>query len=332
MISKYFLTLFFLFSISLLHGETVIQSLLGDPIGGMYPVRLLRNGKMGFNLVNREGKFFYPTDFNFISYFDQNVAYAYVRVRESVYSYYILNISGDSIYLKNIYPKGITFSESVIPAFSIPSEGYGFIGTLGQFVIPPVYSDALSFSHGLAPVRDSETNLWGFINHRNEMIIPCRYSDATPFSVEGIAGVCQPRNRKWNFINIRGEKVNSSHGYLAIGKFSNGLCQVKESYSDSWHFIDLSGKRYFDNRFKKIEAFSEGLAAVSSDGKKYGFINVRGEMIIPEISLEAIPFRRGVICVASKDDRVIDILLDSKGDTIICMDELNKNITREFKN
>ena len=75
--------------------------------------------------------------------------------------------------------------------------------------------------------------------------------------------------------------------YWTLSNFHEGLAYF-EHYDnindciDRKGFIDKNGIEVLNlTEYKIINSFSEGLAAVSKDGNKFGFINTKGEIVIP---------------------------------------------------
>lgn len=102
--------------------------------------------------------------------------------------------------------------------------------------------------------------------------------------------------------------------------FNSGLMLYSEPDQEEFYF-DKSGKQTFSQKFKSATNFSEGLAAVSIDGKKYGFINPQGEVIIPFIYDHITPFVNGTAAVGiskETDGKLINqyFIINKKGERI----------------
>jgi hypothetical protein len=65
--------------------------------------------------------------------------------------------------------------------------GWGFINTMGEFVIAPRYENATAFSEGLAAVQQDDR--WGYVDPTGTTVIAPAYRQATEFS-QGFAFVC----------------------------------------------------------------------------------------------------------------------------------------------
>ena len=83
-------------------------------------------------------------------------------------------------------------------------DGWGFINTEGQLVIPYQYKEVYDFCEGLAPVKNSD-KMWGYINKVGNVAIPCQYKEAFCFS-EGLAPV-KNTDKQWGYINTVGQEV-----------------------------------------------------------------------------------------------------------------------------
>src|SRR5262245_16862840 len=91
---------------------------------------------------------------------------------------------------------------------------------------------------------------------------------------------------RYGYINQKGQVIIEPRFEMAK-RFSEGLARVK--IEGKWGFIDPSGKIAIKAQFQleddnddndtKLD-FHEGMAAVSPDGVKWGFINKQGQVII----------------------------------------------------
>jgi WG repeat protein len=165
----------------------------------------------------------------------------------------------------------------------------GFIDKTGKLVIG---FDRLAsgievggFSEGLAticflePGRRACSSL-GFIDETGKLAITPRFKRSSKFN-EGLAYVETDGIR--GFIDRHGEvvvRLRESERYAY--DFHGGLAVISTEQGQG--FIDGSGKLLFNPGYSHAESFSEGLAAVAVGpprDAKYGFINRKGEMVIP---------------------------------------------------
>ena len=195
----------------------------------------------------------------------------------------------------------------------------GFIDKTGKMVIPCKYEEASDFSEGLARVWFNDKN--GFINKTGKIVIPYKYYIAHDFS-EGLAAVCYEDDEKTYFIDKSGKIVFSisalsykfSGGLAAIfngstivgyinktGKiviskkfnencsgndyfnFSERLAIVRKGIDSLYGVIDKNGTTIVPFKYEAIYPFSEGIALVRGKHFNYGYINNKGEEIVPTV-------------------------------------------------
>lgn len=102
--------------------------------------------------------------------------------------------------------------------------------------------------------------------------------------------------------------------------FNSNLMLYNEP-DQEYYFFNKSGQQAIPQKFKYAYAFSEGLAPGSKDGKKFGYINPKGELVIPFIYDQFSPFVNGSASVGiSKeiDGKLIKqyFIINKKGERI----------------
>lgn len=141
------------------------------------------------------------------------------------------------------------------------------------------YDAVGDFHDGLAMVHKGDK--YGFIDKLGNEVIPCIY-DFLPGRLnynfhDGLAFVMQ--GEKHFFINKEGKEA-FPYNYDYATYFSDGLAVVGKG--DKYGYIDTNGKEVISLTDKYIgESFSDGLAAVWNDDGKYGFIDKKGDLLIP---------------------------------------------------
>ena len=160
---------------------------------------------------------------------------------------------------------------------------WGFIDRMGKVVIPYKYDFAYHFSEGIAAVKlDGK---YGFIDKTGKEVVSYKYSDCygyTPKFSEGLARVTL-NNNKWGFIDKTGKEVVPIGKYKTVQDFSEGLAAVSinvQGVGNKYGYIDKTGKEVIPCKYDGAKNFSEGLAAVELNGK-YGFISKTGKEVIP---------------------------------------------------
>ena len=197
-------------------------------------------------------------------------------------------------------PKG-TVRNRVRPVFSeglarVRADGkYGYIDGTGKLVIPAKYDRAEDFSGGVACIRSG--NRYGYIDKSGAFILQAVYRGAHDFS-EGLAAVMVSGegrgNYEWVFINQEGEIVISGiEGYPGV--FHEGMSLIFGEEEE--YVINKTGKTILHLKEKKAvqeyERFKEGLLPVEF-GKKCGFIDKTGKVVIPLIYDEVSEFSGGL--------------------------------------
>jgi len=97
-------------------------------------------------------------------------------------------------------------------------------------------------------------------------------------------------NLKWGFADTTG-KIRIRPQWDYVDAFSEGLAVV--SSNSKYGYIDREGKEVIPLAFDSARFFSDSLAAVASEGK-WGFVNMQGDTVIPLQFSKAEPFSHGL--------------------------------------
>lgn len=155
----------------------------------------------------------------------------------------------------------------------------GVIDCNGNVIIPIVNKSIELFSDEddkLFPVMKDDR--YGYVDTTNRLIIPYQYETASNFR-KGIAIVKE--NGIWKLIDKKNKLLTLlDYEPLNIRRnfFSEGLIIYKKD--KKYGFINLKGKVIIEAIYEEAVPFSEGLAKVKLNNK-YGFINTKGQVIIP---------------------------------------------------
>ena len=235
-------------------------------------------------------------------------------------------------------------------------ERYGMIDKTGKTVIPFKYDFiGYDYGNGLRKVRlpggDSWRRLQGFINQDGKEVIPLKYYILDDFS-EGKTVIYAESEEDEGFgylIDETGKKVlpykvvdhlngkgliqikdnNDKIGlvdaqsgnllipptYQSLSYPTDGMIPVATDY-EKYGFLDSKSlKMSITPQYERVGRFSEGLAAVQKNGK-VGFINKRGEIIIPFLydnyTIGGLSgFFTNGLCVVSKEGK--QALIDKNG-------------------
>jgi hypothetical protein len=165
-----------------------------------------------------------------------------------------------------------------------------------KLVVPFKYQRICDFKEGFAWVKAK--NKWGFINKSLEEIVPPKFTDV--FGLDngsfdlGIihcvgAPTFDPDNVNLSKLYKESRKLNPPIVYNRIEGFSEGFAPVK--FRKKWGFIDITGEISIKSRFDDVKPFSFGVAAVCLKSK-WGFIDKSGNFIIKPQYEDCSSFRK----------------------------------------
>ncbi|HTL81122.1 MAG TPA: WG repeat-containing protein [Bacteroidia bacterium] len=196
------------------------------------------------------------------------------------------------------------------------SDKWGFIDTKGVVVIPCVYDFAMFFSEGLAAVvkggkPDADGNYhngWGYIDKTGKAFTEFKYEFACPF-VDGLASVTLNDHE---CVLTKGGRVIGGPDFGEVRNSGEGY--MRNYFDDKYGILDTLINVILPPTYLGMSAFSEGLAVVDL-GVFKGYINTKGELVIPLQFSEASPFENGVATVIFGYDG-IETKIDKKGNII----------------
>lgn len=218
------------------------------------------------------------------------------------------------------YASSLTFTEGRLPVATAVDgsyKKYNVIDRNGKLLSETFYSHVASFSQGHALVFRKER--FGYIDVEGKEIIPCTYKRAESFSGGMARVVKRGRREEVLYIDKMGRTIHSEPSKVSFYdglrrvSFHDGLRKVSSYDEDKkvemWGFADKQGKIVIPHKFRVVRDFSDGMAAVETSvwKKRYaveandpairisekapqhflfprwGFINKKGEMVIPPL-------------------------------------------------
>lgn len=133
---------------------------------------------------------------------------------------------------------------------------------------------------------------WGFINASGKIAIDPQFDGVNEFS-EGLSLVFYGTVQKRAYIDITGRIIIELQSPMNSGEdFSEGLAVVSNQ-SGKYGYIDKAGKLIIKLEYDKAYKFTEGFARVQADGR-YGFIDRQGNQITELIYDQAEDFSSGL--------------------------------------
>ncbi|PWT97996.1 MAG: hypothetical protein C5B53_07245 [Candidatus Melainabacteria bacterium] len=274
----------------------------------------------GFGFIDKTGTFVVKPQFYQAKRFSDGLA---AVEKFDTYEFGFIDHKSNLV-IPFIYSDALSFSEGLAlvgPVNAPHRADYFYINKHGDCVLRPKARPKSSFHEGYALCIKSTENPnlygnpedveprgpWGFINRAGEVTIAPRYRDARAFS-EGLSLVDNVSRHA--FIDKRGiEKyvLPWRRETTVWGDLHEGLVPVAKKETDdyyekpTWGFADRTGKVVIQPKFQTVRPFSEGMAAVGTQGESMGFIGRDGKFKIEPHFTYAGSFSEGLACVVDKN-------------------------------
>ena len=200
------------------------------------------------------------------------------------------------------------FSNGGLAAICGKSKKWGLINSSGEEVLPCVYDNVWCLPEFFTLEKNGKL---GLANAQGKIILPCEYGDIVGDEGAGLEPLFRAKKgEKWGIANKRGEAPGgfcySSASLVGCG----GLFKV--SKDGEFLLVDINGEAKLPASYY-IDYFCDGFAAVQKGGSarsviggKWGYVNSRGELVIPCKYDEAEWFCEGLAKV-KKDGRELFI-------------------------
>lgn len=242
----------------------------------------------------------------------------------------------------NKYDTNYSFHDGLLAVKNGETGRWGFIDEAGNKVIDYQWEYETfkypQFGGGACLVCKYSRDTYGILESTwyiidksgNAIKLKEQILESTPFNKDGYAIVVKRMGAtysKCTYINAKGQEVfpEISQTVMTIAPecpnvarpFSNGLAAFYDIDERRYGFINKKGVVVCPPVFIDVQDYSEGLAAVQvpDNGKKWGFIDVTGKMVIPaKFSNEPYPFREGKASVEKRDGTVV--MIDKTGTVI----------------
>lgn len=343
--------LLLLFLTSTIYGQTHTKDLLPVKIDGL------------FGFINKSGDIMIEPKYAWVANFSEGLAvvkmpsddkefgdmYGYIDSTGRMVVSPVFDVAGDFMqgwarvkqgYEGFIYidktgrmPIASKFFECYnVQSFPIPvrenqKSKAGYVDRKGKYVIEAKFDMARPFIDGYAVVAVDDK--CGYIDMKGEFMIEPQFYRANYFQ-NNVAKVIvedeKTGDKKEGYINKRGEYVVEPIYKVGYARdFSEGVAAVSVD-GEKWGFINTSGMLVIPSKFEKAASFSEGLAKVRAEGK-YGFIDKSGNWVIPPKYESVSSFRNGIASVYQKNERMGYI--DLKGNFVWRADKPKKKEEEE---
>ena len=238
----------------------------------------------------------------------------YYSTKTAVVVPYKIKINGTDL---DLYSSIVTINDHTYVPLRELAEDYGATVEWNE------KEKEISVEFDQSPIPFKKDELWGLVNVNHKVVLEPKYTIMSKFS-EGLAKV--NRMGSYGYINESGEEVIPCI-YYAANDFSDGFALVSEADENGinddlgykcYYYIDKNGNNIFGKRYKFGSTFSEGYAAVVTDGEIYPeyaewyppqweFIDTTGKIVSKEKYEDTYRFKNGY-AVVKKDGiwKVID--------------------------
>jgi hypothetical protein len=163
----------------------------------------------------------------------------------------------------------------------------GYIDKSGKEVIPLIYTEANWFNKGSASVTTT-LNKKLLIDKSGRNLLKKPYESVWGFNFDRAVVIL---NKKYGFIDRLGKEIVPLK-YDAASDYSDGVAVVSLGQKET--IIDLAGKEIIPFQYGSILSFSDSLGMVRmKSGGATGFINQKGELVIPMVYEDACYFELG---------------------------------------
>ncbi|MEO1652203.1 MAG: WG repeat-containing protein, partial [Bacteroidota bacterium] len=175
-------------------------------------------------------------------------------------------------------------------AWVLEQGRFGYIDTGGRLQVPAIFKEVKSFEKGMAVVRIPEKKArYGLIDYQGNWILKPKYDEIRAFGEITPGFALIRKAKKWGYIDAKGKEILAPT-YKKIYPFKEGRARVSTEHKETW--INQQGKEQYA-RFDRIQAFSQGLAAVKRRFE-WAFIDTLGQIQIPFRFSDAGKFYKGL--------------------------------------
>ena len=159
--------------------------------------------------------------------------------------------------------KEISLAQNILLPLKNSEDKYGFIDTIGNWIIAPQFDDAFAFSEGFASVCKNDSCF--YINKEGQKVSN-HYFEETESYKNGVAIV--KKDNQYYLINRSGQYI--SKGYQDINESSDNLFVCKSN--NIYGAINIKGEVAIPFTYAKLGNFKNNFAYYLSN--KYGLVDI----------------------------------------------------------
>lgn len=172
---------------------------------------------------------------------------------------------------------------TLLPAVEATNTGdkWGYINQTGLFVIKPTYDFAADFNDkGIAIVKNNTNSEFDygdvyFIN-KSGKVVSGPFTSYTPVFINGLAIIVT--NKASSVVVDEAGKVILQSKY-PLDNYSESLLSFYDSSKNCYGFMDLKGKIVLPAKYYSVEPFKNGKAIVQVNAGKYSVIDKNGKVL-----------------------------------------------------
>lgn len=153
---------------------------------------------------------------------------------------------------------------------------YGLRDQAGEIVLPVIFDNIALYHDTVYRVKKNEKS--GLYTKNGKELLPCIYEEISPYSDKPLTIV--RKDAKYGVVNRRMAEISPCM-YESARTESQGIYLFM--LNGKWGMADTSGKTIAEAVYDNINVFRNSAIAQVQKDSLFGFINIRGEIIIPVI-------------------------------------------------
>lgn len=195
--------------------------------------------------------------------------------------------------------------------YTIEKDGkYGAINNKFTIVIKPSYDEIRGFRKGYTVAKLHQK--YGVLNTKGERVIPFQYEDLYHTNLPKV--FVFEKDQKYGLITVSGKEILPPNYGFSIAIVNKGKNYIVTNAEDKYALLDKKGIQLTNFKYDYIEGDLPTSIYSFRIGEKYGYINTKGEEIIPAKFQYAARFQGNYAIVKNNGKSGI---IDKKGATVL---------------
>jgi hypothetical protein len=254
-----------------------------DPnYSGLFMTKDDKSGNYGFK--DGSGQFVIPATYKKLSPINP---YFFASEDYNGYYYYRLDTATKKLLKLDYEVKELT-SQLVTVTKPGATNGTGVMDGNGNMIVPVTYEGVyLDATESVLYANKSEEGgplqgITTLYDYRGQLLSPDAYYTSGATYHNGLLLVMD-KTHKICFIDNKGKKAIDLKGYIEAESFSDGLARVRDAGSNNYGFINTKGQRVIPCNYTTASSFNEGISMVyknNNDTSEVGLINVKNEPVV----------------------------------------------------